>query len=319
PTVSLHDVMLLPPRTRSVASRRASYTKIPTDPYAPKLNTFTTRDMYNGALADMGLSMDPFTSNRYAFGSGNPISGIELDGHRAVDTNGNELPAPNPWQKGHDGAVEASAEAAEEWAAENGYEGVVTTDISANGGHNASNKVKGGSQKGNGNDGYADLIFWGTGEDEGTIFVWEIKHAGGKAEEDGPADLERYVRGLQEMYPNATVEAGPGVAAKNYEWADEEHGRTWSKEGAEGIRLWAFNDRPGPAPRSRPNRRPNEYDLVTPSVTTPDPFIPARPGVKPKGGKPGLFSIIDFASEWHDVMFDPNYCNGVTIACPEVL
>lgn len=286
--------------------------------YAPKLNTFTTRDMYNGALADMGLSVDPFTSNRYAFGSGNPISGIELDGHRAVDINGNELPAPNPWQKGHDGAVEASAEAAEEWAAENGYEGVVTTDISANGGHNSSNKVKGGSQKGNGNDGYADLIFWGTGEDEGTIYVWEIKHAGGKAEMDGPDDLRRYIAGLREMYPNAVVEAGPGLAAKNYEWADEEHGRTWSKDEAEGIRLWAFNDKPGPAPRSRPNERPNEYDLVAPSVTTPDPFMPTRPGVKPKGGKPGLFSIIDFASEWHDVMFNPNYCNDVTVPCPEV-
>jgi RHS repeat-associated protein len=49
--------------------------------YAPDLNRFTTRDMYNGAFADMGLSSDPYTGNRYAFTAGNPISRIELDGH----------------------------------------------------------------------------------------------------------------------------------------------------------------------------------------------------------------------------------------------
>nr|WP_242504342.1 RHS repeat-associated core domain-containing protein [Promicromonospora panici] len=49
--------------------------------YAPGLNRFTTRDMYNGALSDMGLGTSPYTSNRYAFGAGNPISMIEMDGH----------------------------------------------------------------------------------------------------------------------------------------------------------------------------------------------------------------------------------------------
>ncbi|MFJ8582046.1 DNRLRE domain-containing protein [Micromonospora sp. NPDC093277] len=49
--------------------------------YDPGLNRFLTRDSYGGALADMGLAMDPFTGNRYAFAGGNPISFIELDGH----------------------------------------------------------------------------------------------------------------------------------------------------------------------------------------------------------------------------------------------
>ena len=49
--------------------------------YDPGLNRFTTRDMYNGALADMNLGVDPFTGNRYAFAGGNPTSFIELDGH----------------------------------------------------------------------------------------------------------------------------------------------------------------------------------------------------------------------------------------------
>ncbi|MBC2907009.1 DNRLRE domain-containing protein [Streptomyces cupreus] len=49
--------------------------------YNPGLNRFTTRDMYNGALADMGLGTDPFTGNRYAFTGGNPSSRVEYDGH----------------------------------------------------------------------------------------------------------------------------------------------------------------------------------------------------------------------------------------------
>jgi RHS repeat-associated protein len=49
--------------------------------YNPGLNRFTTRDMYNGALADMGLGVDPYTGNRYAFTGGNPTSRVEYDGH----------------------------------------------------------------------------------------------------------------------------------------------------------------------------------------------------------------------------------------------
>ncbi|WIM97628.1 DNRLRE domain-containing protein [Actinoplanes oblitus] len=49
--------------------------------YDPGLNRFLTRDGYGGALADMGLTTDPFTNNRYAFAGGNPISFVELDGH----------------------------------------------------------------------------------------------------------------------------------------------------------------------------------------------------------------------------------------------
>ncbi|WP_234322209.1 DNRLRE domain-containing protein [Streptomyces sp. NRRL B-24720] len=53
--------------------------------YNPGLNRFTTRDMYNGALSDMGLGSDPYTSNRYAFGGGNPTSRVELDGHQTEE------------------------------------------------------------------------------------------------------------------------------------------------------------------------------------------------------------------------------------------
>jgi RHS repeat-associated protein len=49
--------------------------------YSPGLNRFLTRDTYNGALADLHLGTDPYTGNRYALAAGNPITGIELDGH----------------------------------------------------------------------------------------------------------------------------------------------------------------------------------------------------------------------------------------------
>jgi hypothetical protein len=49
--------------------------------YDPGLNRFTTMDLYNGALADLNLTTDPFTQNRYAFGGGNPLSRVEIDGH----------------------------------------------------------------------------------------------------------------------------------------------------------------------------------------------------------------------------------------------
>lgn len=49
--------------------------------YSPDLNRFLTRDSYNGALSDLNLGLNPWTGNRYAFGAGNPITMVEVDGH----------------------------------------------------------------------------------------------------------------------------------------------------------------------------------------------------------------------------------------------
>jgi RHS repeat-associated protein len=54
--------------------------------YNPGLNRFLSRDMYTGALADLNLTANPWNNNRYAFAGGNPITGIELDGHAYCDT-----------------------------------------------------------------------------------------------------------------------------------------------------------------------------------------------------------------------------------------
>jgi RHS repeat-associated protein len=49
--------------------------------YDPSTNRFLSRDMYDGAFADTNMSVDPYTGNRYAFGGGNPLSNVEVDGH----------------------------------------------------------------------------------------------------------------------------------------------------------------------------------------------------------------------------------------------
>nr|WP_214327453.1 RHS repeat-associated core domain-containing protein [Nonomuraea sediminis] len=49
--------------------------------YNPGLNRFLNLDSYNGALDDLGLGLDPWTANRYAFTGGNPINSVEIDGH----------------------------------------------------------------------------------------------------------------------------------------------------------------------------------------------------------------------------------------------
>ncbi|MFI7677915.1 RHS repeat-associated core domain-containing protein, partial [Actinophytocola sp. NPDC049390] len=49
--------------------------------YQPGINRFTVRDTYNGALADMKLGTSTWTGNRYSLAGGNPITGVEIDGH----------------------------------------------------------------------------------------------------------------------------------------------------------------------------------------------------------------------------------------------
>ncbi len=49
--------------------------------FGPDLGSFLQQDQYAGALADLGLALDPLTQNRYALAGGNPISYVEWDGH----------------------------------------------------------------------------------------------------------------------------------------------------------------------------------------------------------------------------------------------
>lgn len=56
--------------------------------YQPSVGRFLSEDRYQSAEADLELLADPGTNNRYAFAGGNPIDGIEFDGHDARSGDG---------------------------------------------------------------------------------------------------------------------------------------------------------------------------------------------------------------------------------------
>jgi RHS repeat-associated protein len=77
--------------------------------YDPSISRFLTRDMYNGALADQNLTTNPYTGNPYAFAAGNPLTNIELDGHRPI-CDGEECSSSviKTWQKAQEQAVSSA-------------------------------------------------------------------------------------------------------------------------------------------------------------------------------------------------------------------
>ncbi|MEU5216492.1 DNRLRE domain-containing protein [Streptomyces sp. NPDC020807] len=158
--------------------------------YNPGLNRFTTRDMYNGALGDMGLGSDPFTGNRYAFTGGNPTSFIELDGHifgiddiwdsvrqmvkdakKARKTLG--IAHPNDRTTRHNQAQAVASGEIKKQAAALGV-----TDFEVIQGpklDNASKKCRANPSAYCPNPGYIDIL--GHDKRTDTYFVWEVKSA----------------------------------------------------------------------------------------------------------------------------------------------
>ena len=53
--------------------------------FDPTTQRFLQMDQYQGALADLALSADPLTQNRYNLAGGNPVSAVEYDGHKLAD------------------------------------------------------------------------------------------------------------------------------------------------------------------------------------------------------------------------------------------
>lgn len=65
--------------------------------FGPDTGRFLQRDHLSSALADLGLSVDPISGNRYSLAGGNPVSFVEWDGHVTVpDGGGNSSPEPTP-------------------------------------------------------------------------------------------------------------------------------------------------------------------------------------------------------------------------------
>ncbi len=65
--------------------------------FGPDIGAFLQQDQFEGALADLGLALDPLTQNRYGLAGGNPISNVEIDGHMVLaDGGGGGSTSPNP-------------------------------------------------------------------------------------------------------------------------------------------------------------------------------------------------------------------------------
>ncbi|MCK2216365.1 DNRLRE domain-containing protein [Actinomadura sp. ATCC 31491] len=94
--------------------------------YNPGLNRFLSLDSYNGALDDLALGLDPWTSNRYTFAGGNPIGGIEIDGHDFWDSAASWL--DNNRDNIRDAALSAGEMALGAYAA---YEGISISVVGA--------------------------------------------------------------------------------------------------------------------------------------------------------------------------------------------
>ncbi|TCC03977.1 DNRLRE domain-containing protein [Kribbella soli] len=224
--------------------------------YNPGLNRYLSRDYYNGALQDLALGTDPWNTNRYAFAGGNPITGIELDGHYAIDDDGNPVKPLTP----HDAVVSAVAVQAQTLAKASGQEGTVTMDLGEGGGR--ANTIAGAARDGSGRDGRADVIFWG----EKNIYVWEVKFTGSrtnKKERDmAPGQIQRYIEQLR-LDPRAkgkTVTYGPPLPRIPRIPSSIGSVDKWSEPknpNARGIEFWApskpdASRKPAPVTAVRP-------------------------------------------------------------------
>lgn len=131
--------------------------------------------------------------------------------------------------------------------AENDFEGVVTADIGGSGFE--ANSIEGGAASGG--VGQADLILWGVGKDAGTIRVWEVKADTDTARAGWDTQLGRYIDGLQVMFPEADVAAGPFVGRRPYT-SKGGTGSVWSRIKPDGLRLYGRNkDERVPLPLGR--------------------------------------------------------------------
>jgi hypothetical protein len=72
--------------------------------FGPDTSHFLTPDFFYGSLADLSLSIDPLTDNRYDLAGGNPISFKEWDGHMVLADGGggaSTTPTTPPPARGH--------------------------------------------------------------------------------------------------------------------------------------------------------------------------------------------------------------------------
>jgi RHS repeat-associated protein len=177
----------------------------------------------------------------------------------------------------------------------------------------ADNFIKQGSGKGTGAPGYADIICWDC--DAGRIYIWEMKHKGGNAEAEGPAQLTRYVKNLQGRLGKDSryaadsgkeVQKGPrfgeAMNASIPNPLNPKQSILVEDGEADGIQVYSFEEKdeepaPTPAPTATSTPTPMATDYPHPAGRTPSPSttnrtpeLPANDGVKV--GAPDVETVI---------------------------
>lgn len=244
--------------------------------YDPGLNRFTTRDMYNGALADMDLAQDPLTGNRYAFGGGNPTTSVELDGHRPADCDGECLKnwiqaqikslktGGKPWDYNasrHNRARDAAAGVLRLQAIAR------TGNILAAANVRTECGIAGASKKGTGNGGRADICY----QEGNTLYVWEVKSVGVAG--TGKGELDDYIAKMKKdpAYSGLKIVAGFNMMMPAVGYVGETNQRViaTSHPTDKGVIVYSADDWIGPPPVVPvPVQKPVTKPVEDPSAKT---------------------------------------------------
>lgn len=91
--------------------------------FGPDIQSFLQRDLYQGALDDLNLTLDPLTNSRYNLAGGNPASFVEFDGHYPLQDGGGKA-SHNPRPSGNDEGASPSTPQHESVPSSNGTDEV---------------------------------------------------------------------------------------------------------------------------------------------------------------------------------------------------
>jgi RHS repeat-associated protein len=232
----------------------------------------------------------PVTHNKKASSSGSGGNGKSTGGKTVVrhggKSNVGSACALTFHMSGHDAAVCQSGYAAQVWAMEYKVEGYVTVDVGDGG--TTANTVPGASGNDTGNDGAADVILW----TKDKVYIWEVKPGNAYGMHDGPEDLTRYVKGMQQYLDDEgddrIVERGQGLLSGR---AASREGvvNVWSKAQFPGMRFYGRNNRDNPTPKPGPSPKPSATSTQAP-VEEPAPGTVDAPALEPAPGPTGVAS-----------------------------
>jgi RHS repeat-associated protein len=267
--------------------------------YDPGSSRFLQQDLFNNGLADLGLTLDPLSQNRYALAGGNPTSWIEYDGHMIIANGGGGTSTPSnpsgttPSGSGltslqehtsrHDSAVFYTAAWLMLYDWFTGKGGRVTVTRAENSVPKASaRKTRDTASR---RAGFADVIYW----TDDKVYVWEVKPKG--QEKEGRDALKGYVHQLKKKLradgdSRQVVEGftlpprgGPNLFNPN------EIINVQSSSKAKGVEVYTYRSTSNPTPDAAPAPQPAPQPATEPArnPAAPPTTVQSPPTTVPQG------------------------------------